>query len=296
MSINNLKRHLEDTTTKPDSESGLSTTVLIGIIVGGIGIIAIIIIISYILIKRKRKSKIIQKEQINKIIAQDIMKEPHSNKKLEAEISQSRRTVINVNQIHNDHTTDIISQRSMDITNRTLYEKKKYEADSYSKNSMKPVIDNKSDEKFFKKSIDLIDSNDDKLKDLVMHLPKYIPNKNFNIEMYENKVEEKTIKDIITNNIYNYTDGNREDFYTEGSKRSYVSSVASMPREIQIAKRNSVEKEMTPEEHSDFMDGEDFFNNDDGIIKVDQYNSEYIPKRKLADKPEVTVGKKFSLS
>jgi hypothetical protein len=223
---------------------------------------------------------------------------PMINRKFEKDvISQSSKPVLNINPINIDEPTDSISQRSMDITNRQLFENKKYEAASNTKGSLNPVIDHQNAENNFKKAIQLIDAQDDKIKELLMHSPKYIPNKNINLEMFEKRVEEKTIKDIITNNIYNYTDGNREDYYTEGSRRSYSSSVNSMPREIKMPqKKSSVEKEMTPEDHSDFRYGDDFFQDDNVDIKMNQYNSEFISKKSNVDKLDIRFRKKITLS
>jgi hypothetical protein len=284
MSISKLKRTLQETKETSQIPSGL----LIGIIVGGVAVIVFIIVLTFMCMKRRRKSKILEKDQIKKIIEENLKvpDSPMINHKFEKDNLPSK-PVLNLNPMEED-ITDAISHRSVDQTNRQLFEKKKYEADSNSKSSMNPVIDHLKAEKNFKKAIQLVDTNDDKMNELVMHSPRYIPNKNIDLEMYENKVEEKTVKDIITNNINMYTDGNREDFYTEGSRKSYVSSVESNTREVKIpTKRPSgVEKEMTPEEHSDFLDGEDFFQNEvNVVIKLNQYNTDY-SVNKTPDRPE----------
>jgi len=143
-------------------------------------------------------------------------------------------------------------------------------------------------EKNFKEAINNLESKEDKMNDLIKQSPKYIPKK-IDLSEFEQKLEEKTTKDIITNNIYNYTEGNREQFYSEGSRKSYAESIdnrKSIP-ENYIHNRNSVEEIMTPQEHLDFMEETPY---NDNVIKYDNYHSSNIQS-----KNQKIIHKKMSL-
>jgi hypothetical protein len=182
------------------------------------------------------------------------------------------------------HTASMIaSNRTLGITEKPFLHNKKIIPDDdvndismSDDGSARRRIENRNAEASFKIAISNPDNQkeDKEIKELVTRNPKMAPQNVGNV--HEKTSTKATAKDIVSNDIYNYTEGKRENFYTEGSEEpeeSYerrrgsedVCQIENMDK-----KRGSIEKDMTPEEHSDFLD-EDTVKNEDPVIEVENY-------------------------
>lgn len=132
-----------------------------------------------------------------------------------------------------------------------------------------------------------VDTKEDKIKDLIEKAN--LAHKPILEYRVEPKEEEKTSKDHAAENIINYTDGNRADFYSEANEDNFDPDEqdAEIEMKIDFYDSNGIEKKrpslseqdpsknleghaMNSEEHGDFLFDD---NNEDGD---DYYNPDYI--------------------
>jgi hypothetical protein len=280
---------------------GLDIGTIVGISVGGVFLIIILLAFFFICRKRPAPANSQQHSSNKEQKPGEVTNEFDKNSVGAINLVGNNKDLPN----ESKNTTMMTANKTIGITDRPFLDAEKKleytDRDMFSDDgSMKRRMENQNAEASFKIAIGNIDSNtkDDKMKELALNSPKYIPNKIIDIKSFEDNFQEKTTKDIITNNIYNYTEGKREDFYTEGS-RNYdetfsqhddASRASSNRRESNVYKikfdkrRVSIneEKEMTPEEHSDFLDGDSMgFDSEGGVKVAENYNSVHVSKLNL---------------
>jgi hypothetical protein len=212
-----------------------------------------------------------------------------------------------------NNNTVLTANKTLGISDRPFLEKRKIipnvnmnDMSMSDDGSNRRRMEHQDAEASFKLAISNADnsSDDNKIKELAAQGPKYQPNKVSNVRSTISDDEGKTTKDIVANNICNYTEGKREDFYTEGSQNSYEDDHGDFESKgsrrdsplykIEGRKRQSLEEQdMTPQEHSDFLDGDDY---QDKVIVQDNYNSEVPRKEPKLENPITNNRKRNSLN
>jgi hypothetical protein len=182
-------------------------------------------------------------------------------------------------------TSMIATNRTLGITDKPFLQDKKVIPDNINDMSMsedggsvRRKIENQNAEASFKIAISNLDGRgeDKEIRELVTR--KMAPQKVGNVRssaVYSSN--SGATKDIIANNIYNYTEGKREDFYTEGSEEQDEDHVERRRGSEDVCqvdfdrkRMSTMEKDMTPAEHSDFLDEDD---DEKGVPVEDNYNS-----------------------
>lgn len=229
-------------TSSTNSSSSLPLYVFIIIAVVGVVLIAGAIIIAIYCIRKKRRLAAINNQGVTISIEIDQKKGENKNQKsfliLDGESKDATSLEVKSFQgIMDKNTSNLMDHPTIShkMTNRS-----KDEISILEKKAAK--VDKAEFE--FRKAIDKIDTKDDPIRDLIKNSPKHgkdmLEENNFKIQ--ESKEAEKAVKDIVSQNIKNYTEGDRHSNNTEGSKNPYFDSVVSESAD-EYGIGNSVESE-----------------------------------------------------
>lgn len=255
-------RILEDTV----SGTSLPLYALIIIAVGGVVILAVVAFLIFRCIKNKKAANLQNDQKVNIKISENGQKDNIKPKPFIENSSarssdyfndktngDSKLNMIN-NNLNESNNIDLNVSRNDPKTN----EERKYTSNKKIQQATKIELD-------FKKTIDKIDTKDDKIIQLIISSQIKAKENRFSISSNNNgrgsfqaqeiNETEKAIKDIVTKGIDLYTEGARQENVTEGSQNPYFNSVQGSQEESII--QNSIEsynedddkKEENCEEH-----------------------------------------------
>ena len=193
-------------------------TLTIVIIAAAVIVLIIISIIVYLCIRKKSKSDIKNNEEQVEIEVQ-VQNKPATLKQfIKVEDNKNKIQIKDISGVSGTKDSGLFS---MSVTDRKLLNPASN--DIFLKDSWDETKNEKERnvsilEASFRNDLYKIDPKDDKIRNLTNKNNNHDKDESYN----ENEIEEDKIpKDFIAENINNYTDGNRADFYSEAADENY---------------------------------------------------------------------------